>query len=135
MLYQRTRDIEDSMGTCLRVIVTACQGDVVVSLQRMDIAEAPQIKLSPYGAEILTGFIMAARLSVPSSMPDEEAQGEHAARFHLSIAVQPTIFVEQDKAGNGVCITAPMWDKLYAELCLVTAHTRNLIRRCEPVLH
>lgn len=133
-MYARTRDIEDALGTRLRVSVAPHPDGAMVTLERRDQLHRPSILLSLYGAEILSGFLMSARLSMPEAMPDEAAEGRFSARFHLDCAPAARVVVEQEDAFP-LIIDAPLWDRLYAELCLVTAHGRELARRGEASLH
>lgn len=133
-LYARTRDIEDSDGTCLRVSIASHPDGAMVALERHDDGRRLSVVLSLYGAEILGGFIMSARLSAPWPMPDEAVEGAFAARFRLECGSPVRIMIEQDK-GPFFPIGETLWDRLYAELCLVTAHGRELARRAEVSLH
>lgn len=135
MAYRRTRDIEDSLGTCLRIGIASHPQGAVTSLRRMDLPDQPIVMLSVYGAELLTAFIMAARLSVPGVMPDEVAEGLFPVHFHLSYGAEPAIIVEQYGEGDAICIGSTLWDRLYAELCLVTAHGREMTRRADMAVH
>ncbi|MBB6122763.1 hypothetical protein [Sphingobium subterraneum] len=110
-------------------------GAVVALERRDDEHKGERIMLSLYGAEILSGFIMSARLTVPGSMPDEQTEGVFPARFHLSYGHEPTIALAQDGGHRTIGISFRLWDRLYAELCLVTAHARELARRGEVVMH
>lgn len=133
-MYARIRDIEDGKGVRLRIGVAAHPCGAMVALERCDQPHRPSILLSLYGAEILAGFIMSARLSVPHPMPDEEAEGLFPARFHLACKPEARIVVEQDESFP-LSIDAPLWDRLYAELGLVTAHGRELARRAVIRVH
>lgn len=135
MVYRRTRDIEDSLGTCLRISISSHPRGAVVTLKRMDLPDQPIVMFTLYGVELLTGFIMAARLSVPGTMPDEVAEGLFPVHFHLSNGAEPAIIVEQYGEGETISIGSTLWDRLYAELCLVTAHRRELMRRVEMAVH
>ena len=133
-MYARTRDLEDRLGTRLRVSVSPHPDGAMVTLERRDQLHNSSILLSLYGAEILSGFIMSARLSMPNPMPDEVAEGQFSARFHLDCGPSGRVVVEQEDSFP-LFIDAPLWDRLYAELCLVTAHGRELARRGEASLH
>lgn len=122
-MYSRTRDIEDRQGTCLRVSISTRPHGALVSLERRDQPHRPCAQLSLYGAEILSGFLMSARLSAPHPMPDEETDTPHPARFRLDCAGEARVVIEQDERFP-LAIGAQLWDRLYAELCLVIAHGR-----------
>lgn len=128
-MQARIRDIEDSFGACLRLAIAPHPSGAMVTLERRDQPDLPQIILNQYGAEILTAFIMAARLSMPHAMPEEVTEGPCASSFHLVTGHDPSIVIEQDGEGEQISIPATMWDRLYAELCLATAHGRELARR------
>lgn len=134
VLYARTRDLESDGGPCLRVSVSPHPSGAMVTLERLDETHRPSILLSLFGAEILNGFIMSARLSMPHAMPSESTAGPFPARFHLDRIPAPRVLVEQDERFP-VAIDACMWDRLYAELCLVIAHGRELAHQANALLH
>ncbi len=121
--FSRTRDIEDSNGACLRVSMSTHEGSATVTLERRDQPHHPSARLSLCGTEILSGFIMSARLSAPHAMPDEATDRPFPARFRLDCAREARVVIEQDHSFP-VSIEAQLWDRLYAELCLVIAHGR-----------
>jgi hypothetical protein len=133
-LYARIRDIEDDKGRCIRVSVAPHPAGVLVGLERRDQPHKPSILLSLYGAEILAGFLMSARLSLPNPMPDEATEGPFSARFHLVCQPEARIVVEQEDSFP-LSIDAPLWDRLFAELCLVNAHGRERVRRADISVH
>lgn len=123
-MFSRIRDIEDRLGACLRVSMSAHPGGApTVTLERRDQPHRPSARLSLCGAEILSGFLMSARLSAPHPMPDEEAADPLAARFRLECAPDARVVIGQDDHFP-LAIEARLWDRLYAELCLVIAHGR-----------
>ncbi len=122
-MYSRTRDIEGRKGACLRVRISARPDGAVILLERRDQPHRPTAQLSLYGAEILSGFLMSARLSAPHPMPDEETDTPYPARFHLDCVPDARVVIEQDEHFP-LAIDAQLWDRLYAELCLVIAHGR-----------
>lgn len=134
-VHPRIRDIEDSFGTCLRLIVAAHPAGAVVTLERSDLADSPSVMLSAYGVEVLSAFIMSARLSLPDGIPDEQVDGAFPAHFRLVVAPRPAISVDQDDAEESIVIEANLWDRLYAELCLVSAHAQELVRRAQIHMH
>lgn len=133
-LYARIRDLEDSGGICLRISMAPHPEGVMVTLERRDRPHHPQVILGLCGAEILAGFLMAARLSMPHGMPDEIVEGSFPVRFHLDCDPSLRVTIDPDD-GTLFFIDEPLWDRLYAELCLVTAHGRELARRTEASLH
>lgn len=138
-MFSRVRDIEDRKGACLRVSMSAHPGGTVVTLERRDQPHRPSAQLSLSGAEILSGFLMSARLSAPYAMPDEAAEGPFAARFRLNCLPDARVVIEPEDSFP-LSIDAQLWDRLYAELCLVVAHGRALAHReptygCVGVLH
>lgn len=109
-------------------------GGAVVGLERCDQSHRPAVLLGLYGAELLGAFLLAARLSLPEPMPDEASGGPFPARFHLVCGPRARIVIEQDEAFP-LTIEAPLWDRLYAELCLALAHGRDLARRAGASVH
>ena len=74
-MFTRTRDIGDDAGARLRISVAPHPAGAMVTLERRDQRHRPSIWLNLYGAEILSGFLMSARLSTPHPMPDETTEG------------------------------------------------------------
>ena len=124
----RIRELTDPFGLRLRVSVERHPKGALVALERHDITGAPRVLLDGYGAELLSGFIMAGRLALPHPLPDERCAG--AFPFVLSLTHEPkvSIRIRQDGDGETLEIPAPFWDKLYAELCLVIPHAREFTR-------
>lgn len=124
-MFSRIRDIEDGQGACLRISMSAHADSATVTLERRDQPPYPSARLSLSGAELLSGFLMSARLSAPHTMPDEEIACPPVVRFHLDYAPHARVVIEQDDRFP-LSIEARLWDRLYAELCLVIAHGRAL---------
>ena len=124
----RIRELTDPFGLRLRVSVERHPKGALVALERYDLTGAPRVLLDGYGAELLSGFIMAGRLALPHPLPDERCSG--AFPFVLSLTHEPkvSIRIRQDEGGDTLEIPAPFWDKLYAELCLVIPHAREFTR-------
>jgi hypothetical protein len=122
-LFSRTRDIEDDTGACLRISLNAHPTGIIVTLERRDQGQSPAARLSLNGAEILSAFIMAARLAAPQALPDELAGPPCPTRFRLDCKEGARVLIEQDNRFP-LCIEARLWDRLYAELCLLLAHGR-----------
>lgn len=131
MPQARIRDIEDGFGNCLRVGVAAHPTGAVITLERLDQSDHPAVMLSQFGGELLTAFILVARLSVPHPAPDEIVHGPFPATFRLVFGRTPIIVIDQDDSQDSVEIGVPLWDRLYAELGLVNAHARDIARRSE----
>lgn len=133
-MYARTRDIEARGGICLRICIEPSPFGAMVRLERLDGACCPSALLSLYGTEILSGFVMAARLSIPFPIPDENVEGHLPVRFHLDCSGGARVVIEQE-GNRPLLIDEPLWDRLYAELCLVIAHGRELARLAGISLH
>lgn len=133
-MFPRIREITDAFGGRLRVSVEEHPSGALVVLERPDLAGRPRVLLDGYGVDILGGYIMSARLSVPHPLPDEHVDGTFATRFALGLEPSATLSLSQDGAA-ALEIAAPFWDRLYAELCLVAAHARELARRAEARVH
>lgn len=125
-MLPRIREIVDSNKERLRVSLTADAGGALITLERPDGAEPSRVVLDPRSAELLSSFIMSARLALPHGLPDENSHHGLARRIRLVVAPAPLVEVTQGAAQDAFQIPAPYWDKLYAELCLAVAHTRDL---------
>lgn len=133
-MFPRIREITDAFGGRLRVSVEEHPSGALIVLERPDIASRPRVMLDGYGVDVLAGYIMSARLSVPHELPDEHVDGTFATRFQLGL--DPCAMVSLSQIGSEVLeITAPFWDRFYAELCLVSAHARELVRRADARVH
>lgn len=124
----RIREITDPFGMRLRVSVEPHPQGALIALERHDLPERPRVMLDGYGGELLSGFIMAARLALPHPLPDEHCAGSFALKLSLTHDPKVSIVLRQDESGEAIDIPAPFWDKLYAELCLVIPHARELTR-------
>ena len=129
----RIREIIDPFGMRLRVSIHPDPQGALIALERSDVAGTPRVLLDGYGGELLSGFIMAARLALPHPLPNEQCDGTYAAELRLTHAPKVIIQVRQPQAGQEIEIPAPFWDKLYAELCLVLPHDRHY-GRGEPTV-
>ena len=134
-MFPRIREIIDPFGRRLRLSVEPHPIGAIVEFQRPDEADSPRVLLDGYGAEIVSGYIMAARLALPHPLPDEAIDGHFAVRLRLTHEPKVAIEIGQQGAGRSLEIPAPFWDKLYAELCLVIAHARELGRRQTERVH
>jgi hypothetical protein len=134
-VFPRIREIIDESGHRLRVRVEVDRGGALVILELPDWPDAPRLVLDPHGAELLGSYLMSARLALPHGLPDEDVTRGLARQIRLVLVPSPLIEVLQGMAANPFQIPARYWDKLYAELCLVVAHTRDLTWRMPLRLH
>ncbi|MFT3976487.1 MAG: hypothetical protein QM688_05150 [Sphingomonas bacterium] len=110
-------------------------------IERPDVAGAPRVTLDGYGAELLSGYIMSARLAAPHALPDEQADGPYPTHFGLGLEPCAVLRLTQRpgamprREAIALEIPTPFWDRLYAELCLATAHMRELDRRAGARVH
>ena len=128
MVFERVREIVDDNGGRLRVTVAADQRGALVTLELPDGPGKPRLLLGPSDAELLSGYLMSARLALPYGLPDEPVARGLAQRLRLVLSPSPLVEVTQNAHGSAFPIPASYWDKLYAELCMVVAHTRDLPR-------
>lgn len=133
-MFPRTREITDAMGARLRVGIEARPSGALVTLERPDQYGRPCARLDGYGAELLWGYIMAARLALPNDLPDESIGGGFPSRLRLRRDPSVAIVITQADLERPFAIPATFWDRLYAELCLVTAHARDLARQADALV-
>jgi hypothetical protein len=133
-LFPRIREITDAFGGRLRVSVEEHPSGALIVLERPDQGGKPRVLLDGYGVDVLSGYIMSARLAVPHSLPEEHVEGIFTTRFELGLEPAATLRLAQSDC-TVLDIPAPFWDRLYAELCLVSAHARELGRRAEARVH
>lgn len=133
-MFPRIREITDAFGGRLRVSVEEHPSGALIVLERPDLGGKPRVLLDGYGVDVLSGYIMSARLSVPHSLPEEHVEGIFTTRFELGLEPAATLRLAQSDC-TILDIPAPFWDRLYAELCLVSAHARELGRRAEARVH
>ena len=124
----RIRELTDPFGMRLRVSVEPHPKGAVIVLERHDSSATPRVLLDGYGGELLSGFIMAARLALPHPLPDERCGGSFPSELSLTHDPKVSIRIRQIQTGDTLEIPAPFWDKLYAELCLVIPHAREFTR-------
>jgi len=134
-MFSRIREITDPYGMMLRVSVEPHPVGALVSLERSDQTDQPGVVLDCYGAEVLSGYIMAARLAVPNPLPEERCGGRFPSQLRLTQAPDTLIEIHQGEFGRHFEIPALFWDKLYAELCMVVAHARELGRAAVATVH
>jgi len=128
-VFPRIREITDAFGGRLRISVEAHPAGALVLFERTDRAQYPQAMLDGYGAEVLCGYIMAARLALPNPLPDETVDGAFASRFSLAQTDKVSLVLTQKDPRAPFEIPSQFWDRLYAELSIIIAHTRELSRR------
>ena len=133
-MFPRIREITDAFGGRLRVSVEEHPSGALVVLERPDLGGRPRVLLDGYGVDVHSGYIMSARLAVPHALPEEHVDGMFSTRFELGLEPAATLLLAQDDS-PALDIPAPFWDRLYAELCLVTAHARELGRRADARVH
>lgn len=127
--FPRVRDITDAMGSRLRLSVEPHACGARVLLEQPDARGRPRAMLDGYGAEVLAGYIMAARLSLPQGLADECIGGAFPSRLRLSHSPGVALVITQADLERPFAISATFWDRLYAELGIVVAHARELGRR------
>lgn len=128
-MFPRIREIIDAGGSRLRVSVEPHPSGALVLFERPDRAHYPQAMLDGYGVEVLCGYIMAARLALPNPLPDEIVDGAFASRFSLIHRDTVSLVLTQVSVRASFEIPPQFWDRLYAELSVVIAHSRELGRR------
>ncbi|MDP9413635.1 MAG: hypothetical protein M3Q08_05980 [Pseudomonadota bacterium] len=134
-MFPRIREIIDPFGLRLRVTVSPHASGALVALERPGQAGASRLLLDAYGAELLSGYIMASRLALPEGLPAEPVEGSFPFELRLSHEPKVAIEISQPGIARPLEIPAPFWDKLYAELCLVIPHARELSRRAGASVH
>jgi hypothetical protein len=124
----RIREITDLTGARLSVSIERHPAGALIILESPDERGTPRAMLDCHGAELLTGFIMAARLAQPYGLSDETVEGTFPARFSLAPGDDVAIAIAQRGRPVPFAIMTSFWDRLYAELCIVVAHGRELDR-------
>lgn len=124
----RIREIADGLGSRLRVTAEDRHSGSLVILERGDLSNGTRALLDRYGAEVLRAFLMAARLSLSGGLPDEIVGGPFATQFRLVVDPVVNLALTQDGGLVALDIPASLWDRLYAELCLISAHTSEGLR-------
>ncbi|WP_368734286.1 hypothetical protein [Erythrobacter sp. YJ-T3-07] len=133
--FPRVREISDPYGEVLRISVEPHPGGALVLIDRPNAQGSGKIMLDAYGADILLGYIMSARLAVPGTMPEEEIGGAFPTRFQLEPGPDAAVIIDQLNDEPALMILAALWDRVYAELCIVCAHARELGRGRQAYLH
>ena len=78
---------------------------------------------------------LKSRLAATQGLPEEYVDGPFATSFRLEVEPCSMLALNQGPARQDLEIPAPFWDRLYAELCLVGAHARELARRAGSHVH
>ncbi|WP_230783497.1 hypothetical protein [Citromicrobium bathyomarinum] len=133
--FPRIREIADPYGEVVRISVEPHPGGALILIDRPNAPQSGQVMLDAYGADILLGYIMSARLAVPGTMPEEEIGGAFPTRFQLEPEPEAAVIIDQLNADEPLRIVLALWDRVYAELCIVCAHARELGRRRQSYLH
>jgi len=137
----RIRELADKAGHVLRISAEQYWNSAVVVLQRTDMSDRPLVVLDRYGAEMLTGYIMASRLALPDGLSPERVGGSFESVLSLDLEPAPAIRVEQTNGERGISVPAVFWDRLYAELCLIIPHVRAIAEKSRsqsnqfPLIH
>lgn len=134
-MFPRIREIVDETGERLRVSVAVDQAGALVALEHPVRPGGRQLVLDPTEAELLAGYLMSARLALPTGLPDEIMEQGLVRCFRLVLEPDPHVEVSHAAGQTPFRIPARYWDKLYAELCLVVAHTRHLDRHIALRIH
>lgn len=134
-IFPRIREIADPYGEVLRISVEPHPGGALILIDRPNAPQSGQVMLDAYGADILLGYIMSARLAVPGTMPEEEIGGAFPTRFQLEPEPEAAVLIDQLSADEPLKIVLSLWDRVYAELCIVCAHARELGRGRQSYLH
>ena len=134
-MFPRVREIVDPFGDVVRVTVEPHPGGALVMLEQPEAPRAGKVMLDTYGADILLGFIMSARLAAPGEMLEEEIGGTFPTRFQLDAIPAAAVIIDQINDEKPFRLAAPLWDRVYAELCLVCAHAREIERRNQASMH
>ena len=123
----RVRDIIHRDGRRIRIALAPREGGdgPLIRLSDPNRANGGTIMLDLYGADLLAGFLMSARLSKLGELSDERCNGDCPLRLRLS-AVGGEARIELDQLGQRLVVGRPLWDRVYAELQMVLAHGRHL---------
>lgn len=134
MVVARVREIIDALGSRVRIGVERHAFGGLVALERPDRRGCPRVLLDIYGAEILSAYIMSARLSADRALAEEVVAGAYP--LHIQLDHQPAPLLRLvDADDTRLELPAPIWDRLYAELNIAVAHVRELDRRSAVALH
>lgn len=134
MVVERVREIIDALGARVRIGLEHHAFGGLIALERPDRPGLPKIMLDAYGAEILSAYIMSARLSADRDLAEEVVASAYPLRIQLVHRPSPLLRLLSAEAAP-LEIPAPLWDRLYAELNIALAHVRELDRRSVVAIH
>jgi hypothetical protein len=122
----RVRDIIHRDGPRLRLSLLPGEGSEgpLIRLGNPGSVMSGSILLDFYGAELLAGFLMSARLSVIGELSDECCGGDYPLRMRLC-ATGGAVRIELDQLGERLSLERVLWDRLYTELQLTLTHGRH----------
>ena len=132
--FARVRELSDTRGARLRLGIEHGPYGTRIALEQCD-ASAACVVLDVHGAELLCGFVMAARLAGEDGLADEHAYGPNAATFCAVSDKDERIEIVQTDGAARVAIPASLWDRFFAELSIVAAHGRALSAPVRATLH
>ena len=124
-IFSRSREIIDAFGLRLQLRAERHPGAMSVTFARPDLSGRPHLTLDQYGADVLAGFVMSARLAGKGDLPDEHLAGPHGIVLRLVRDPVSAILVEKP-SGPALAIPSGLWDRLFAELCIILAHGRSM---------
>ena len=130
-MFPRIREIEDALGSRLRLGVEAHASGSVVTIACCGQTSDRQVLLDLYGSEVLRAYIEAARLALPQDLPEEHVDGAYPVRLRLRREPCIALLVTQAGHDQPLSIPATFWDRLHAELGVANAHARELDRRAK----
>ena len=133
--FPRIREIADPFGDVVRISIEPQPRGALIVIDQPEGFHTGKVMLDAYGVDVLLGYIMSARLAVPGEMLEEEIGGAFPTRFQLDPEPSAAIIIDQINDEEPFRIAAPLWDRVYAELCLVCAHAREFDRRRPAPLH
>lgn len=127
---RRVREMEDAFGMVMTLSVEPHPGGATILIERCDTQQ--MVVMDAYGAEILAAMLLLARMNSPDPVPDEQLDGRFP--LHIALIVEPSpqiVIVAND--GSDIQIPVHLWDRLYLELMLASAHAREMERRSVSV--
>ncbi|GGO96969.1 hypothetical protein [Stakelama pacifica] len=133
--FIRIRELVDTSGVRLRLGIENGPTGMQIALERCDLESPTMVKLDNYGAELLCGFVMAARLAGNEGLAAEKAWGPYSATFSAFQGDARRIEIAQADAVDPVAIPVSLWDRLFAELCIVSAHGRAIASSTPITVH
>lgn len=117
----RIRDIVHISGRRLRVALEQLSGEsMLLQLSEPESLGGP-VLLDLYGGDLLSGFLMSARLAARGHLGEERCGGPFACRLRLIGGNA----IELSQHRSRLLVPDILWDRLYAELMLALAHGRH----------